>query len=243
MAQIKKNDRRAAILTASYKLFTKHGYHRTTLRQIAKAAGVSLANVYIYFRSKYQIVFELYDPWMAARVEQLVSEAPSIAEKRKRLRHIILTLWRDIPAAQNGFARNIMQALSTQNSDDGYDPKMIAWIEAQITMLIADCLPPVRRRLLQDGRIGHVMMMAFDGFVINQGLNPKAACTEDIAEVLCTFLLGCPAVHKAKSNSRILKYTSRSPSSKVPYVVDLDSTKTPSAKRRAHGSTVRTTNR
>ena len=72
MAQTKKDDRRAAILAASYKLFTKHGYHRTTLRQIAKAAGVSLANVYIYFASKYQIVFELYDPWMAAQIEQLI---------------------------------------------------------------------------------------------------------------------------------------------------------------------------
>src|SRR6187431_2354318 len=108
VAQTKKDDRRAAILAASYKLFTKHGYHRTTLRQIAKAAGVSLANVYIYFASKYQIVFELYDPWMAAQIEQLISEAPAIADRQKRLRHIILTVWRDIPAAQNGFARNIM---------------------------------------------------------------------------------------------------------------------------------------
>ena len=198
MAQIKKDDRRAAILTASYKLFTKQGYHRTTLRQIAKSAGVSLANVYIYFASKYQIVFELYDPWMAARIEQLVQETPAITDKRKRLRHIILTLWRDIPAAQNGFARNIMQALTTQSADEGYDPKMIAWIEAQITALIAGCLPPGRRRLLEDGRIGHVMMMAFDGFVINQGLNPKAACTESVADSLCAFLLGRPATQHTR---------------------------------------------
>jgi AcrR family transcriptional regulator len=193
MAQIKKDDRRAAILAASYKLFTKHGYHRTTLRQIAQTAGVSLANVYIYFPSKYKIVFDIYDPWMSARIEQLVAESLAIADKHKRLRHIVLTLWRDIPAAQNGFARNIMQALSTQSADDGYDPTMIAWIEKQITDLIAGCLPASRRRHLEDGRFGHVMMMAFDGFVINQGLNPQAACTERIADRLCAFLLGRPA--------------------------------------------------
>jgi len=214
MAQIKKDDRRAAILAASYQLFTRHGYHRTTLRQIAKAAGVSLANVYVYFTSKYQIVFELYDPWMATRIEALVSDAPAIADKRERLRHIVLTLWRDIPAAQNGFARNIMQALSTHSADDGYDPKMIAWIEAQITTLIADCLPPSRRRLLEDGRLGHVMMMAFDGFVINQGLNPKAACTEDVADVICAFLLGRPAVQGTKVNGRSRKPESRSRNSR-----------------------------
>ena len=214
MAQTKKDDRRAAILAAAYKLFTKHGYHRTTLRQIAKSAGVSLANVYIYFTSKYQIVFELYDPWMAARIEQLIQEAPAITDKRKRLRHVILTLWRDIPAAQNGFARNIMQALSTQSADDGYDPKMIAWIESQITTLIAECLPPTRRRLLEDGQIGHVMMMAFDGFVINQGLNPKAACTENVADSLCAFLLGRPEVRKATNRPRALKYAERTRTTK-----------------------------
>ncbi|MGE3987230.1 TetR/AcrR family transcriptional regulator [Pseudorhodoplanes sp.] len=215
MAQIKKDDRRAAILSASYQLFMKHGYHRTTLRQIAETAGVSLANVYIYFPSKYQIVFELYDPWMAARLEQLMSEASAISDKRQRLRHIVLTLWRDIPAAQNGFARNIMQALSTQSVDDGYDPTMIAWIEKQITDLIAGCLPSRRRPLLEDGRIGHVMMMAFDGFVINQGLNPNAACTEDIADSLCAFLLGRPADQRPGIKVRTIKTAGRSQIAKV----------------------------
>jgi len=214
VAQTKKDDRRAAILAASYKLFTKHGYHRTTLRQIAKAAGVSLANVYIYFASKYQIVFELYDPWMAAQIEQLISEAPAIADRQKRLRHIILTVWRDIPAAQNGFARNIMQALSTRSDDDGYDPKMIRWIETQMTTLIAGCLPPARRALLEDGRIGHVLMMAFDGFVINQGLNPGAACTDEIADALCVFLLGRPAASKPAHKSRISKSARRQSNAK-----------------------------
>jgi AcrR family transcriptional regulator len=35
MAQIKKEKTRNAILAAAYRLFMKHGYHRTTLRQIA----------------------------------------------------------------------------------------------------------------------------------------------------------------------------------------------------------------
>jgi hypothetical protein len=47
-------------------------------------------------------------------------------------------------------------------------------------------------------------MMAFDGFVINQGLNPAAACTEEVADVLCAFLLGwrsVPARRKAAATA------------------------------------------
>jgi AcrR family transcriptional regulator len=204
MAQIKKEKTRNAILAAAYRLFMKHGYHRTTLRQIAKVAGVSLSNIYVYFNSKYQIVFELYDPWMKERIEQMTAEALAIADKRARLRHIILTLWREIPAAQNGFARNIMQALSTQVAGAGYDPKMIDWIERRLTTLISGCLPPDHRRLLRSRNVPHVLMMAFDGFVINQGLNPAAACTEEVADVLCAFLLGwrsVPARRKAAATA------------------------------------------
>jgi hypothetical protein len=36
--------------------------YETTLRQITSQAHTSLANVYVYFDSKYQIVFEVYEP-------------------------------------------------------------------------------------------------------------------------------------------------------------------------------------
>jgi AcrR family transcriptional regulator len=162
MAQIKKEKTRNAILAAAYRLFMKHGYHRTTLRQIAKVAGVSLSNIYVYFNSKYQIVFELYDPWMKERIEQMTAEALAIADKRARLRHIILTLWREILAAQNGFARNIMQALPAV-AGAGYDPKMIDWIERRLTTLISGCLLPDHRGSCSCN-VPHVLMMVSDGF-------------------------------------------------------------------------------
>ena len=95
MPQVKKQETRKAILDAAYALFRKQGYYQTTLRQIASRAHTSLANVYVYFNSKYQIVFELYDPWMAAKIEQLEHDAISIKDPRERLRHVLLTLWHE----------------------------------------------------------------------------------------------------------------------------------------------------
>ena len=190
MAQLKKAKLRKAILDAAYTLFRKQGYSQTTLRQIARGAGTSLANVYVYFTSKYEIVFTIYDPWMTAKITQLESKASEIRDPRARLRHIMFTLWRDIPAANHGFARNIMQALSTASDARKYDPQMVRWIEAKVTKLILGCLPPQRRTLATDGALAHVVVMALDGFFINQGLNPAAACGDDVVEMMCNFLLG-----------------------------------------------------
>jgi AcrR family transcriptional regulator len=197
MAQLKKAKLRQAILDSAYALFRKHGYSQTTLRQIAKGADISLANVYVYFKSKYEIVFTIYDPWMTEKITELEAAAARVKDRRKRLRLVLFTLWRDIPAANHGFARNIMQALSTANDTKVYNPKMVRWIESKVTRLIVDCLPPDRAELATSGALAHVVVMALDGFFINQGLNPDAACDKRTVEMMCDLLLG-PAPSTAR---------------------------------------------
>ncbi len=189
MTQVKKHQARDAILDAAYKLFVKHGYHAATMRQISKQAGMSLANVYVYFPSKYDILFAIHDPWMEKAIERLEQDAAAIADPRRRLHHVIVTLWRDIPAAHNGFAKNIMQALSMAVAGDGYSPRMIQWAEAKLTRLILGCLPPARRTIAANGAFAHILMMAFDGFAMNHGLNPAAACSDRVVEALCSALI------------------------------------------------------
>lgn len=52
---------RAQILQAALDLFEKNGYEKTTMRAIAKAAGVSLGNAYYYFRSKEELIQGFYE--------------------------------------------------------------------------------------------------------------------------------------------------------------------------------------
>ena len=56
MVQVKKPQSRAAILDAAQRLFRRQSYHTTTLAQIARAAGMSTANLYVYFDSKLKIL-------------------------------------------------------------------------------------------------------------------------------------------------------------------------------------------
>jgi AcrR family transcriptional regulator len=71
MVQHKKAAVRDAILEGAFRLFSEHGYAATTLAAIAKSAEVSQGNIYIYFGSKLEILYAIYDPWLRSRIEKL----------------------------------------------------------------------------------------------------------------------------------------------------------------------------
>jgi AcrR family transcriptional regulator len=51
---------KAQILNAALEIFHERGYEETTMRAIAKRAGVSLGNAYYYFGSKEHLIQEFY---------------------------------------------------------------------------------------------------------------------------------------------------------------------------------------
>ncbi len=59
--QIKNADlvreRRRQIIDAAVKLFIEHGYHNTTTRMIARAAGFSIGSLYEYVSSKEDLLY------------------------------------------------------------------------------------------------------------------------------------------------------------------------------------------
>jgi AcrR family transcriptional regulator len=179
MAQHKKGEVRAAILAGAFRLFSQHGYAATTLAAIAKSAKVSPGNVYIYFGSKLEILYAIYDPWLRARIERLESELARVRSPRNRVRRLLCALWRDIPGEENGFLNNIMQAISVTDPNEGYRSTLVQWLEGRIAQLILESLPPSRRRSLHKARIAHVLIMAFDGFAIHRHLHPDESPIDD----------------------------------------------------------------
>jgi AcrR family transcriptional regulator len=116
---------REAILDAARRLYQQQTYQATTLNQIARAAGVSSANLYVYFDSKLDILYAVYEPWMRARLTLLQEKLKRIEAPIDRLRLVLRTLWKDIPAEENGFVNNIVQALSTAGAGEKYKPALL----------------------------------------------------------------------------------------------------------------------
>ena len=57
MAQVKKAAVLEAIKAAAFELFAQQGYGATSMPGIARAAGISTANVYVYFGSKLAVLY------------------------------------------------------------------------------------------------------------------------------------------------------------------------------------------
>jgi AcrR family transcriptional regulator len=190
MAQVKKPAVRDAILSAARQLFRDQGYNGTTLTAIAAEAGISTANLYSYFKSKFDILYSIYDPWLRARLQRLETELTEIPEPRQRLRHLVAALWRDIPAEENGFANNIIQAVSGASSEEEYDPSLLRMAEEFLGRMLREMLPRERRDAIDIRSLSHLMFMAFDGFAMNVHVNRAAACGDAEIEVLCNLILG-----------------------------------------------------
>lgn len=190
MAQVKKPAVRDAILKSAFRLFTRRGYEGTTLSQIAAGAGVSTANVYVYFTSKLDVLYAIYDPWLRERLTRLGGRLERVPDRRRRLRMLLAAIWREIPAERNGFANNVMQAASTSTRDEGYNPALLHWVEEKLAAMIRDALPPGRRDALGSVGFAHILMMAFDGFVINYHLRPGKHCSAETIGLMCRLLLG-----------------------------------------------------
>ena len=190
MAQVKKTAVRDAILNSAFRQFSRRGYEGTTLSQIAAGAGVSTANVYVYFASKLEILYAIYDPWLRERLTSLAAQLERVRDPRRRLLKLLEALWRDIPAERNGFANNVMQAASTASPEEGYNPTLLKWVEESVAAMICSALPPGRCGALGSVEIAHILMMAFDGFVINYHLRPGKHCSRETIELMCQLLLG-----------------------------------------------------
>jgi len=80
----KAEQTRRAILDTAMRLFRRDGYERTTMRAIAKEAGVSIGNAYYYFGSKEHLVQAFYDGIQeehAAAADAALEETRSFADR------------------------------------------------------------------------------------------------------------------------------------------------------------------
>ena len=135
---------------------------------------MSPGNVYIYFGSKLEILYAIYDPWLRARIEALEEE---LARDRNRRSDACAgcscALWRDIPAEENGFLNNIMQAISATDPSEGYRSTLVRWLEKRIAAHDRRrAAARSRARWLRARALAHVLIMAFDGFAIDRHLHP-----------------------------------------------------------------------
>ncbi len=81
-------DKREAILRAAICVFSQNGYFNSKVADIAKKAGIADGTVYLYFKSKEEILHSVFDRAMEEFIAEGRREISGIKEADKRLRRI-----------------------------------------------------------------------------------------------------------------------------------------------------------
>ncbi|HEX8650479.1 MAG TPA: TetR/AcrR family transcriptional regulator [Pyrinomonadaceae bacterium] len=81
-------DKREAILRAATRVFAGNGYFNSKVADIARAAGVADGTVYLYFKSKEEILRSIFDRTVDEAITEGRKQLEAIADPREKLRRI-----------------------------------------------------------------------------------------------------------------------------------------------------------
>jgi TetR/AcrR family fatty acid metabolism transcriptional regulator len=82
------SDKREAILRSAIKVFAQKGYFNSKVADIAKEAGIADGTVYLYFKSKEEILHSVFDRAMEEFIAEGKKEIAEIETADERLRRI-----------------------------------------------------------------------------------------------------------------------------------------------------------
>lgn len=97
---------RRAIVAAALRLFRENGYEATTMRAIAKEAGVATGNAYYYYGSKEELIQEFYvrnQAEHAAACRQVLAEQTGLAARISGVLRALV----DVQAPYHAFAATL----------------------------------------------------------------------------------------------------------------------------------------
>src|SRR5512138_1463998 len=81
-------DKREAILRAAISVFAHNGYFNSKVADIAREAGVADGTVYLYFKSKEEILHSIFDRSVDVAVADARKQIASLTDPREKLKQI-----------------------------------------------------------------------------------------------------------------------------------------------------------
>lgn len=193
MARQKNEHVRKAIMDAADALFMEKGYIATTINSIARAAGTSQSNVYVYFASKIEIAFAVFDPWFRTKILELEAHVSAQKTPEASLRALIDGLLYGIAADRSGQTLTLVQALATAKPGDDYTPDLLLWTLSRIHNLIGCTLPDSDQ--VEREALTHALMLSFDGIALRQNLRRGEIATSQSVDAL--FLMAQALLDRA----------------------------------------------
>jgi TetR/AcrR family fatty acid metabolism transcriptional regulator len=82
-------DKRARILKSAVKVFARKGFHETKVAEIARAAGVADGTIYLYFKSKDDLLISVFEETVEELSSRLSTDLGSLPDTASKVRHVV----------------------------------------------------------------------------------------------------------------------------------------------------------
>ena len=83
------DDRLQHLVTTATAIFAERGFHATSMRDLSRASGMSLAGIYHYVRSKHELLFLIQDQCFAEVHAGAVAALATVTDPEERVRAFI----------------------------------------------------------------------------------------------------------------------------------------------------------
>jgi len=189
MARKRVGNKRERIIAAAAKLFGDKDYHDTTTAKIAESAGVAAGTIYIYFRSKEELLVAVFEEFLGRHMDRLregVEREKTPKDKLMRLLTLGLQLMQDNPDSARIFLSQLRQST-----------KMITTVVKRSSRAYKDIIEDVlaegvRTGLCRDVNVPAAASMLFGAFqstVLDWVAHECSYSLTDMTEELAEFVL------------------------------------------------------
>jgi TetR/AcrR family fatty acid metabolism transcriptional regulator len=90
MVRVKKgDDKRERIMNAAITAFAQNGYHQATIATVAREAGVAAGTIYLYFKSKDDLLISIFEEKVQGFIDEFHSQLAQEENAEIKLRKLV----------------------------------------------------------------------------------------------------------------------------------------------------------
>jgi AcrR family transcriptional regulator len=188
------DDKRRLILDKAAALFADEGFDRTSVAEVARACGISKANIYHYYNAKNDILFDILDDYLCTLRDRICG-LPTGGNPEQDFRNLLSEILLAYQGAdhqhrlQSGSIRHLPQ--QQQDILTGYQRDLVRHLSDRLSALVPEVFASDRIKLRATSMSVFGMLNWF--YMWNRNANEQAR--RDYADLVATLCLkGLPGL-------------------------------------------------
>ena len=195
---VDKKEKRNQIIEAAIRVFSKMGFARTKMMEIAKAAGIGKGTIYEYFKSKEELTVAVFNAFVH-NIEILLSRRTMKMTDPEEKLHAYFSAWFDIMNNDLLEYGDLMidiwaESVRLHEGKDIFDLKgMYEKMGARLTEILREGMEQNKFKPMNPDIVSSVILATMDGLFLQWLLDKKSfdihTAIKQMSEVMIAGLL------------------------------------------------------